>query len=563
MQTQIPMPVSFGDGRYSVQMLLGEGGMARVYLAMDTRLQRVVAIKVPKPHLLHSPRVIQRFAQEAETMARAAHPNAVPLFDAAAELLFDGTRTPYLVMELVRGVSIEDIVLSERKGAFGPLHPRTASRIILAVLSALAEFHMGGLIHRDIKPSNLMVGWNPDMVRIMDFGIARIALEDGGDGQRNTKTQASMFSPGYSAPEQMLSAKDAGPRADLFAVGATLYVMLTGREVEAIYMHDLDSADFQAVPVCLRMIIHGATRYKPSDRVFGTAEDMAEAIRNAVCDEPESDESAFHAWLAKRRDASPVEAAIRRAFGHRYTIVPEVEETASASEGFTRWFEEGEAGQNTRELTPVALPPPVRSVARRYLPEIAVTGLAAAFIVLIVVIVSRLGLFDPGWTSETVAMQADAIVMTTEPAVESLQAESPQATDKELDPSQDPSSAPSSQSRGKRTRKVEKMPDASVPSVETISNAVVAPAVELVDVPAPEPVTPKGTIRLAGGASAITLIGSDGASFPSGSVPPGTYRIQAAFPEKGTASNAGSVTVAAGQSVSLTCNEAFKLCSGR
>ncbi len=535
-------PESFRDGQFRVVCLLGEGGMALVYFAVEEPLSRAVAIKVPRPNLVGKEKVIGRFAQETVTMARAAHPNVVTLHAAGAERLPDGTITPYLVMELFRGVSVEDMVIARKKGALGKLPPGLAARIVLDVLSAVATLHADGLIHRDIKPANVMVGWKWDavnrkpIVKLMDFGIARIVQDAFDDADRATKTQVAMFSLGYSAPEQQVSAKGADARADLYAVGAMLYAMLTGVEPSDLHNQSLTDEEFLLVPEALRAVVFGATRYKPADRAYKSAVEMADAILSVADPTSREGEEAFCLWLAEREKVSPVEAALLRAFGHGYTIVPEAAESVTA--GYTRWYTELEAPK------PVAEPDPVPPARRKPWGWIAGGSVAALASVLLAVSVFRPAppeeVAAPAETKPSGAVTV-SVAPTPEPAVPDpvpapeAKAEVPQST------------------RDKRPAKV----------ADAAPKPVPAPVVQDPVVPPPEPVLPRGTVRLGGGATSLSLVASDGTVHPAGRVPPGTYRLQAVFPEKGIAPNAGTLTVGDGQTVTVVCQEMFKLCGAQ
>lgn len=536
-------PESFENGRYAVIQLLGEGGMARVYLAADTRLRRVVAIKVPKPNLLLFENVIRRFAQEVVSMARATHPFVVTLYEAGAERLANGVRTPYLVMELVRGVNAEEIYLHGSKDRFGTLSPRLAARIILQVLSALEELHACGLIHRDIKPSNIMLGWNPNVVKLMDFGIARVTQDAIDDGERQTKTIGAMGSPAFSAPEQMKCAKDADERADLYAVATTLYGLLTGKGPEDLCVQSIDDPEFQSVPECLRSVIYGATRYKRDERAYRTAKEMADAISHAIRDEPETDERAFRAWLDGRRETSNVEAAISRAFGVGYTLIPEITEGKSADD-YVNLCEEGRTPQTILPEEPAVRRRPLAWIAGASFVAFAATALGIA------VVQSRRPIADVAPTLSN-ASSDEISTFVSLPIVHDSR-----------DTDSDPSGMPEAESEPVRSssRRLIRSQGKNVlvlPEAATVSEAVVEPVPE----PVPEPTPAKGTVLLGGGATSLSLVSVDGTVYPAGRILPGTYRMQAVFPKNGTASSAGTVTVAAGETVTVTCNETFKLCN--
>lgn len=568
-------PASFANGRFEVVRPLGEGGMALVYLAVDRRLRRAVAIKVPRPALLLNEKVIERFAQETVTMARATHPHVVTLYEAGAERLNDGTPTPYLVMELVGGVTAEDLYRAGGTRPFGKLPPRVAARVMSDVLSAVAELHAGGLIHRDIKPSNIMVGWNPRVVKLMDFGIARLVQDAFDNADRQTKTAMSMFSLGFSAPEQLVSAKGADARSDLYAVGATLYALVTGREPEDLHNQSLEDEEFLCVPECLRVVIHGATRYRPSERAFANAEAMAAALDRAVASEPDDGEEALRRWLAECREESPAEAALRAYFGgRRYTLVPEMTEGVAA--GFTQWFEglgdppsssPGAASTTASPAEPATRKPAWRLAA---IPVLAAAAIAAvAFVRPWSAPAERPD--DLGATSvEAVGGPAPERVSEAGPPIQPARSPdpAPQPSASELGGPSPDSVVPSS------ARDLGKKPVKSVTPVRTDPDPVPEPRdagkdpvpepepPKSVPESVPEPEPPRGSVLLAGGADSIVLVGPDG-SHPPGRVPPGTYRIQAEFPTKGTAPNAGTVTVAANQTVRVSCSEAFKLCNSQ
>jgi hypothetical protein len=335
----------------------------------------------------------------------------------------------------------------------------------------------------------------------------------------------------------------------LYAVGSTLYAMVTGRDPEDLHNQMLSDPEFQAVPGCLRTIIYGATRYRPNDRAYSTAKEMSAALTSAVVSEPEEDESAFRDWLAKRRASSPVEAALHRAFGRKYTVVPEMQEgKGSVAAGFTKWFQPSEAPPSeVVSLVPAARP------KSRLIPA-AVGGLSfvAALTLAAVVYVGS----PPERTSAAgLEDQADTVAPAGTPKVLAVQPDTPLPN-----VAAEVVSTPSA--------KVDRPPKTPAPAaVSTPGPAVTPPPVEQTPAPTPEPTPapepPRGTIRLAGGADRLSLVAADGTVYSAGRVPPGTYSLRAEFPNKGTAPNAGSATVAAGQTLSVTCNETFKLCSAQ
>lgn len=207
---QDPLVGQLLDGRYRVDARIAVGGMATVYRALDTRLDRVLALKVMHPALAADGSFVERFIREAKSVARLAHPNVVQVFDQGT----DGSYV-YLAMEYVAGCTLRD-VLRER----GALQPRAALDILEPVLAALGAAHRAGFVHRDMKPENVLIG-DDGRVKVADFGLVRAV-----DTVTNT-TGAVLGTVSYLAPEQ-IEHGTADARVDVYACGIVLYEMLTG-----------------------------------------------------------------------------------------------------------------------------------------------------------------------------------------------------------------------------------------------------------------------------------------------------------------------------------------------
>ncbi|MEV6839518.1 Stk1 family PASTA domain-containing Ser/Thr kinase [Streptomyces sp. NPDC051133] len=207
---QDPLVGQVLDGRYRVDARIAVGGMATVYRALDTRLDRVLALKVMHPTLAADGSFVERFIREAKSVARLAHPNVVQVFDQGT----DGSYV-YLAMEYVAGCTLRD-VLRER----GALQPRAALDILEPVLAALGAAHRAGFVHRDMKPENVLIG-DDGRVKVADFGLVRSV-----DTVTST-TGAVLGTVSYLAPEQ-IEQGTADPRVDVYACGVVLYEMLTG-----------------------------------------------------------------------------------------------------------------------------------------------------------------------------------------------------------------------------------------------------------------------------------------------------------------------------------------------
>ena len=202
-------------GRYRLDAVLGQGGFGTVYRATHRAIDEPVAIKFLRPELAQSPELRARLRREAKALARLRHPNIVAVLD------YDEDRgAPYLVMELVDGVTLESQLLVE--GRTLPL-ARVAA-IFDALLEGLGAAHAAGVVHRDMKPANVLLTAD-DGVKILDFGIALMAGPDG--DPRLTATGVVQGTPLYMSPEQC-RARPVGPRADIYSVGVMLFAALTG-----------------------------------------------------------------------------------------------------------------------------------------------------------------------------------------------------------------------------------------------------------------------------------------------------------------------------------------------
>jgi serine/threonine-protein kinase len=265
------------EGKYRIERELGHGGMGVVYEATHLMLARKVAIKLLSPALRDRGDLAKRMIREARVVSAIGHPNIVGVTDLG---LTDGT--PFIVMELLSGVTLED-ELAQR----GPLAPPDAIGIASAVLDALDAAHRRSVIHRDIKPANIMLVREPNgrrVVKVLDFGIAKV-----GDGDDTTKTALVLGTPVALAPEQALG-EDVDARADVFAVGALLYTLLVGeppfaaREATVVIARTLEgkftpaSQRVASVSPQLDAVIARALARSRDDR-FPDASAMIEALR--------------------------------------------------------------------------------------------------------------------------------------------------------------------------------------------------------------------------------------------------------------------------------------------
>jgi serine/threonine protein kinase/Tol biopolymer transport system component len=272
-------------GPYEVVAMIGAGGMGEVYKGKDTRLERTVAIKVLASHLATDPDLRPRFEREAKTISGLSHPNICTLFDVGHE---DGI--DYLVMEHLEGESLEQRLRR------GPLPLGQSLRHAVEIADALDKAHRHGVVHRDLKPSNIIL--TKGGAKLLDFGLAKAALlPDGLSGASSLATPAKpLTEPGtvlgtfqYMAPEQ-LEGHEADARGDLFAFGAVLYEMVTGRRAfEGKSKASLISAIMSAEPTplttaapmappALERVVRSCLAKDPDDR-WQSAHDVAAELR--------------------------------------------------------------------------------------------------------------------------------------------------------------------------------------------------------------------------------------------------------------------------------------------
>jgi len=221
------LPIGSRLGPYEILSLLGAGGMGEVYRARDTRLDRTVAIKILPADRCASPEARQRFEREAKTISQLSHPHICALYDVGNQETAQG-RVDYLVMEHLEGETLADRL------AKGALPLEQTLRFGIEIASALHKAHRQGVVHRDLKPANVML--SRAGIKLLDFGLAKTDAPLAPRGSLTAMpTRADLTQEGtilgtipYMAPEQ-LEGKEADPRTDIFALGAVLYEMATGR----------------------------------------------------------------------------------------------------------------------------------------------------------------------------------------------------------------------------------------------------------------------------------------------------------------------------------------------
>ena len=263
---------TLANNRYELISPLGQGGMACVFKALDTRLKVEKAIKIPNHKCLTNKKIRDRFETEATTMAVLHHKNIVVVHDIRDEMYEDpngvvSIKLVYMVMEMLPGGSLQD-----RIDDHGPLHPQQAIDAAIAMSQGLGYAHQNNVVHRDVKLDNVLIG-SDNTLKVTDFGIAQI---DGGTGM--TQTGATMGTLAYMAPEQKLSSRRATSLSDLYSVGASLYVMLTGRNPSELYASDIQEVAFADFPSEVTEVLRRCCNIDVTER-YQSAEELIEALQ--------------------------------------------------------------------------------------------------------------------------------------------------------------------------------------------------------------------------------------------------------------------------------------------
>ena len=246
-------------GRYQIESLVASGGMASVYLASDSVLERKVALKVIHPHLAKDKSFVEKFKREAKVAAKLSHPNLVNVFDQGSD-----EDVIYLVMEYVPGINLRDAMNN-----FGALEPKKALEIIEPLTAALAAAHGAGILHRDLKPENVLLS-DDGSVKLGDFGLARSISQQ-------TQTGSVVGTVAYLSPELVLRGQ-ADARSDIYSLGVMIFEMLTGSQpysgeqaVQVAYQHANDKVKAPStlkasIPELLDEIVLWCTARDPAHR---------------------------------------------------------------------------------------------------------------------------------------------------------------------------------------------------------------------------------------------------------------------------------------------------------
>ena len=262
------------DGRYRVEARIARGGMATVYRALDTRLDRVVALKVMHQLFAENDQFVARFNREAKSAARLSHPNVVAVYDQGED---DGY--VFLAMEYVQGRTLRDLLRERTR-----LTPAEALSVLEPVLAALSAAHAAGLVHRDVKPENVLLA-DDGRVKVADFGLARAAAN-----LEATSATSLIGTVAYLSPEQVIRGI-ADERSDVYSAGVMLFEMLTGRppydgetavSVALKHAHEdvpPPSSLVSGIPTSVDLLVARATARDPDRRPHDAGAFLAEVVR--------------------------------------------------------------------------------------------------------------------------------------------------------------------------------------------------------------------------------------------------------------------------------------------
>lgn len=370
------------DSRYEILEVIGTGGMAVVYKALDHRLNRLVAIKILKDEFSRNQEFRRRFHTESQAVAMLSHPNIVSVYDVSRSGDAD-----YIVMELIEGITLKQYL--EKKGN---LNWRETLHFSMQIAKALEHAHSRGIVHRDIKPHNIMI-LKDGSIKVADFGIARVG------SAQNTLTREALGSVHYISPEQAKGAR-VDNRSDLYSLGVVMYEMLTGRTPfdgetpVAIAIQHINGGARQpselvaGIPIGLEQITMRAMNANADARYSSATEmlrDMEEFRKNPAI--------TFYGGVPTPEPApirQPQQRGMTRTEAERYAAA-----RASAKNGDPRTVEERRAERARREQE-------AAEAKRRKTLTICIVAAAAVFVIVLVALVVHLtGSSEPTEPSES------------------------------------------------------------------------------------------------------------------------------------------------------------------
>lgn len=548
-----PMSGTLAGGRYQLQGILGTGGMATVYRVWDDHLAVHRAVKVLSPELADKPAIRARFIAEARAMARIRHRHVVAIQD-----VFDSERGICIVMELIPGGTAWERVRDKGRWPEGQ-----AVQLLAPIADAVAAAHEAGIVHRDIKPQNILLTTAGEG-RLADFGIAR--LDDVLDRRAETRTGTVMGTWGFMPPEQRNDASRVETRSDIYALGATLWAMVTGKIPTDLFMADREPEMMAGISPELAHIIERSTRYRPTDR-YSSAEELAAALRDIA---PVLEVELPDPFVPSDNPDAPLESSgtLVNFLDEQYqdvlnTIADVSNEPTDEVQPVDLTLQPGGPAVIREDEAAKA---PAQWISR---PLLAILVTIAMMVVLLFVgiqlgtrIVSESA--SSVWAPLPPPATASAPAPTVSPPTAAPPAVAPPETPTEPTPetpTEPPAPGsdappPSTAPVGSATR-----PSPRPAATDPVENPTVDPLPP--DPPvgsgAP-PEIPMGTVIVAGGVSEVWLQNDDGQQFEPGTVPAGHYILYARFVTNGAKVPAADIHVAADDTVNLTCNATFLKC---
>jgi serine/threonine-protein kinase len=406
--------------RYRLEGRLGSGGMSTVHLAFDERLERLVAVKLLAEHLADDPAFVSRFQREAQAAARLIHENIVQVFDSGLD---DDTDQHFIVMEYIEGQSCAEILRTR-----GWLPGDEALPIILACCAGLDYAHRKGVVHRDVKPGNILHATD-HRVKLADFGIAKAT-------EQSSITQAGsvLGTAAYLAPEQGRG-EEAGPQADIYALGVVTYQLLSGRlPFEGKSLTELALKQQQERPKPLDQLVGGinpalsaavavALRIEPQLR-YPTALDMGRALEDGARGvRPGAGAAIVPPLPGEPREETAATVIAGR--GREATVVAGAQATSVAQPVRQR---QPRAGLPADELerrppvrTSVRRPPPARSPERPPHDNARLLALLAGIVVVVVLAAVVILSLNGGSSGGGVTLQSGPFSHNASNAVQQMQ----------------------------------------------------------------------------------------------------------------------------------------------
>lgn len=577
--------------RYSVEAVLGEGGMAVVYRVRHRQLGSVHALKVLS---LAAPSLRDRLVQEGRVQASLRHPNIVSVTD-----IIDVAGAPGLIMELVEGPNLEALLEGYRPTV------EEAEALGAGILRGVAAAHKIGLIHRDLKPANVLIALSDagPVPKVADFGLARLLGGEGPSGMRVTRSGQAMGTPSYMAPEQIRNAKGVDKRADIFSLGAILYDLACGAQA---FPGDDILTVFTAItsgrfvdPLTVapdlppRMVeaIRGALQVDPDQRIAdcevllalwtgGAASAGAPITRSGGTWSP-----GLMSTLSnppKPEPDAPSNSGQTFAVGSLAPLAPSVAPLPPAeAQPVARSHPAISLVQSRPPTPPSTTVPPTTvppSEPRSGLPVLMLTGGVFGVVVVLGLVLAAIGLAvalrspDPGVTVTTALpaeVPPDAPIAPI-PGVQRPELAGAPAT---APAPSAPAATPSPASAAVAAAPPAADTPLALPPPTTVALAIPVESAAPVAAPAaaPEPavvVAPSaqpdpstfGTVTFTGNKVGPVYLFAGSKHHPAGRVPAGDYTVEASF-NGATAVAAGTIRVIAGETVNLQCNAMFEKCT--